>query len=142
MLMDGLKIDIENKELFIDAANNSALFVETSFSCSIPSTTLTRLYDQDRVVELLVRGINNRTRERNYFKKYCELLEGTISEGEFDKEVENHEDDYVVPTNQPTDREDIMIALDVSDKIKDVNYVEDLESLFSFNSDTLRLAIQ
>lgn len=126
----------------LDPENKSVRIQEKALTCSIDSETLTRVYDRSKVIDLLVRGINNRTRERNYFMKYCELLEGTISEEEFDREIKENEDDYVVPLNQLTDREDIKIALDVSDRIKGVHYVEDLESLFSLNSNTLRLAIQ
>ena len=34
----------------------------------------------DRLKELMTRAVNNRTRERNYFKLYCEMLDGNITE--------------------------------------------------------------
>lgn len=47
-------------------------------------------------IESLTRAVNNRTRERNYFRLYSEMLDGTISDEEFDRQIEDHEDLYVV----------------------------------------------
>ena len=87
----------------------------------------------DRESELLIRAVNNRTRERNYFRKYCELLENQISDEDFDKEISEHEDDYVVPQEEYTDKEDWLIALRLAPMLKDTDYVDDIATLFSIS---------
>lgn len=85
-------------------------------------------------VKLLIEAVNNRTRERNYFRKYVELLEGDITDEEFDKEIEFNEDEYVVNSNIKPSLEDLKLALQLANHIKDVTNTEDLSSLFSFDS--------
>ena len=46
---------------------------------------VTRIVHVDRLSELLIRAVNNRTRERNYFKKLVEFFQDEITEEEFDK---------------------------------------------------------
>lgn len=87
-----------------------------------------------KVYELLKRAINNRTIERNYFRLYSELLDGTITEEEFDKEIEENESEYVISNNIIPSKEELMLALNISDDIKDVKTSEDISSLYSFNS--------
>lgn len=92
----------------------------------------------DNVKELLVTAVNNRTRERNYFKKYVELLEGTISDDEFDKAIEDNEDDYVIPEDKEPTLEDVQCVLEMAPELKDVDSVEDLASLFSFKPNSMQ----
>ena len=80
------------------------------------------------------RQINNRTIERNYFRLYGDLLSGDISEQEFQQEIEEHESDYVLENNIIPSEEDIKLAIQLSEHVKDVQSSEDLSSLFSFNS--------
>lgn len=90
------------------------------------------------IKELLVTAVNNRTRERNYFKKYVELLEGTISDDEFDKAIEDNEDDYVIPEDKEPTLEDVQCVLEMAPELKDVDSVEDLASLFSFKPNSMQ----
>lgn len=92
----------------------------------------------DNIKELLVTAVNNRTRERNYFKKYVELLEGTISDDEFDKAIEDNEDDYVIPEDKEPTLEDVQCVLEMAPELKDVDSVEDLASLFSFKPNSMQ----
>lgn len=87
----------------------------------------------DRESELLIRAVNNRTRERNYFRKYCELLENQISDEDFDREISEHEDDYVVAQEGPADEKDWEIALRLAPRLKDTGYVDDIAALFSIS---------
>lgn len=87
----------------------------------------------DRESELLIRAVNNRTRERNYFRKYCELLENQISDEDFDREISEHEDDYVVAQEGPADEKDWEIALRLAPRLKDTDYVDDIAALFSIS---------
>lgn len=86
------------------------------------------------VVELLIKAVNNRTVERNYFRLYGEMVDGTISEDEFNREIEKNESEYVLSGEERPDEQTLITALLLSRHIKDVNNSEDLSSLFSFDS--------
>ena len=91
----------------------------------------------DKIVSMLTEAVNNRTRQRNYFRLYNELLENQITEEEFEKEISENEDDYVLEGSRIPDREDAVLALDLARKIKEVGSTEDLALLFSFDVDAL-----
>ena len=98
---------------------------------------VTRIVYVDRLSELLIRAVNNRTRERNYFKKLVDLFQNEITEEEFDKEIEENENEYVITTNEIPTREDLALACEISKHIKDVEDVDDLSALFSFNQESM-----
>ena len=50
---------------------------------------------QDHILDIMAVAINNRTRERNYFKLYSSLLENKISDEEFDRLIDENPDMYV-----------------------------------------------
>ena len=87
----------------------------------------------DRLKDLMTRAINNRTRERNYFKLYCDMLDGNITEEEFDKEIEQNEDKYIIKQDHDASTEDIEVALEVSPSIMDVKSPDDMAEIFSFS---------
>ena len=91
----------------------------------------------DKMIELLLRAVNNRTRERNYFRKYCELLENEITDEEFDRELEENADEYAICTNYKADKRDLYLAMNISPRIKDISSMEDLSDLFSFERESL-----
>lgn len=86
------------------------------------------------VVEMLIKAVNNRTVERNYFRLYGEMMDGTITEEEFNNEIANHEEDYVLSGEEEPNEQTLELALLLSEKIKDVKDTEDLSSLFSLDS--------
>lgn len=96
----------------------------------------------DRLKELMTRAINNRTRERNYFKLYCDMLDGSITEEEFDKEIEVNEDRYVIKQNQDASVEDMEVALEVSPLLMDVKSPDDMAEVFSFSEKSMQKSIQ
>lgn len=96
----------------------------------------------DRLKELMTRAINNRTRERNYFKLYCDMLDGSITEEEFDKEIEVNEDRYVIKQNQDASVEDMEVALEVSPLLMDVKSPDDMAEVFSFSEKSMQKCIQ
>jgi hypothetical protein len=96
----------------------------------------------DRLKELMTRAINNRTRERNYFKLYCDMLDGSITEEEFDKEIEENEDRYVIKQNQDASVEDMEVALEVSPLLMDVKSPDDMAEVFSFSEKSMQKCIQ
>ena len=85
-----------------------------------------------KALELLILAVNNRTIERDYFKRYAEMLEEVITEEEFAEELENSPNDYIVNQNQEPDLEIVKLALELAEKIRGVNTMDDLSSLFSF----------
>ncbi len=98
-------------------------------------TTILNSFIPENVLNLLVRAINNRTVERNYFRLYSQLLEGNLTEEAFDKEIELHEDDYVITTENKPQIEEMRTILRIADRIKDLNNSSDLSLLFSFDPD-------
>lgn len=98
---------------------------------------ITQVVNVDKLSELLIKAVNNRTRERNYFKKLVELFQNEITEDEFDREIEEHEDEYVVNTDEKPTREDIILACEAVKRIKDVKDVYDFSALFSFNQESI-----
>ncbi|MCX4336231.1 MAG: hypothetical protein K1V99_05960 [Bacteroidales bacterium] len=105
-------------------------------SCNTFSERITgKLFD--KTISLLIRAINNRTIERNYFKLYSELLDRIITEDEFDKELNEHESEYVISNDISPTKEELELVLKLIPHIKDVTDSEDLSSLFSFKSNQL-----
>ena len=96
----------------------------------------------DRLKELMTRAINNRTRERNYFKLYCDMLGGNITEDEFDKEIEQNEDKYIIKQDCDASIEDIEVSLEVSPSIMDVKSPDDMAEIFSFSEKSMQKSIQ
>jgi len=96
----------------------------------------------DRLKDLMTRAINNRTRERNYFKLYCDMLDGNITEEEFDKEIEQNEDKYIIKQDHDASTEDIEVALEVSPSIMDVKSPDDMAEIFSFSEKSMQKSIR
>lgn len=89
------------------------------------------------ITRMLLNAVNNRTRERNYFRLYSELLENSITEEFFNTELEKNEKKYVVSESEVPTKEDVRLALMLTENLMDVNDSEDLASLFSFRSNEL-----
>lgn len=83
--------------------------------------------------ELLYKAINNRTIERDYFQLYCDLLDGSISEEDFDRIIEQNPSDYIIEETGDADLSKLELALAHSKNIKGINSLEDFTSLFSFD---------
>jgi hypothetical protein len=85
------------------------------------------------VIKLLLTAVNNRTIERDYFKLYCEMLDSSITEEEFDEIIASNGNDYIVNETDEPDENQIKAALQLANHIKGVNSVNDFTSLFSFS---------
>lgn len=129
---------IDNANITMFTVNDG---VRTVFAGVADNNVIDMVFSLDRMSQLLIRAVNNRTRERNYFRKYTELLEGDITEEEFDREIEEHEDDYVVSNNEDADAEDIKIAMFLAQYLKDVDYADDMSDIFSFSNESVRKSI-
>ena len=90
--------------------------------------------DYEEVVELMTKAVNNRTRQRNYFRLYSQMCDGEITEEEFYNTIETNEDDYVVEESEIPTKERLMHALKLIKGLKDVKSSEDISTLFSFDS--------
>ena len=96
----------------------------------------------ERLKKILIRAVNNRTRERNYFKLYCEMLDGIITEEDFDKEIDSHEDKYVINQNEDASIEDIELALEIYPDLMDVKDPNDMAEVFSFSDKSMQKSIR
>lgn len=101
---------------FVGVVENKVFFIDSQLS------------NRER---FLIRAVNNRTRERNYFRRYAEMLDGDISADEFDRDIEEHEDEYVPSQDHDASAEDIHTMLALAPHIKDTKDMEDLAILFS-----------
>lgn len=108
----------------------------------IKKTKLFNIDYAEKLKEMFIRAVNNRTRERNYFKLYCDLLDGNITEEDFDTEIDKNEDKYVTSQNKEATIEDIELALAVSPKLMDVKDPNDMAELFSFSEESMLNSIQ
>lgn len=86
---------------------------------------------RERQCKLLIKAVNNRTRERNYFRLCNQLAENELTEDKFDEEIDRNEDDYVVPEGDDTSMEDLEAALSIAPYLKGVDSTDDFLSLFS-----------
>ena len=109
----------------------------TAFAGVADNKAVSIVSSLDRKNELLIRAVNNRTRERNYFRLYTQLLEKEIT----DEEIESNEDEYVVSNNEDADINDINIALSLCPYLKDVKDVDEMADLFSFNNDSINKSL-
>lgn len=100
------------------------------------------MYSAEKAFNLLVTAVNNRTRERNYFKKYSEFLDNEISEDDFDNEIDNNEDDYVVPAGIDASIDDVKMALHIAPLLKGIHSTDDFTSLFSFTDKSVQKCIE
>jgi predicted nucleotidyltransferase component of viral defense system len=97
---------------------------------------------EDDAIKLLLKAVNNRTIERDYFKLYCEMLDSSITAEEFDHLIESNETDYVVSeTDEPNDTQ-VKTALRLSEHIKGVDSLNDFTALFSFNPNKIEALVE
>ena len=115
-----------NITAFAGVAKNNTFNIERSF---------------DRARELLVRAVNNRTRERNFFRLYSDMLEQNITEEEYLRQLEQFQDEYVLPLPVEADMTDVETAVQLSEQIKGVESMDDFQSLFSFSDSSIHRAI-
>lgn len=127
IIMNGTKL-ITQKDPISDKLLFAGVSEGNSFIDQITGKSFEMIYN------LLIKAINNRTVERDYFRLYSEHMSGILSEDEFEKELDDHEDNYVIQNNITPSKPELLLALSLVKDIKDVETSEDLSSLFSFNS--------
>ena len=125
-LKDGKFLALSN------GVNNNVVFAGVSEGNAVINRMVG--IDYEEVVELMTKAVNNRTRQRNYFRLYSQMCDGEITEEEFYNTIEENEDDYVVEESEIPTKERLMHALKLSKGMKDVKSSEDISTLFSFDS--------
>lgn len=115
--------------------------IHTAFVGVADNKAVNMVTSMDRMSQLLIRAVNNRTRERNYFKLCNQLLDKEITDEEFEKEIDENEDNYVLSNNEEADMNDIEVALSLCDYLKDVKGVDDMADLFSFSDNSIRKSL-
>ena len=70
------------------------------------------------------------------------MLDGNISEEEFDKEIEQNEDKYLIRQDKDASIEDIEVALEVSPSLMDVTSPDDMAEVFSFSEKSMQKSIR
>lgn len=131
---------ITGDNLFVEGIKSQGLMIFSGVAAEESFTNLT--LTEDNKTDLLIRAINNRTRERNYFKLLSSLLENEITEEEFDQEIDQNEDEYVVSTDQKVDLNSLKFILSNYKRIKDVNDMDDLSALFSLDMEYVNSIIK
>ena len=64
-----------------------------------------------------------------------DLLEGLITEEDFEQEIDSNENRYVMIGDDIPSDEDLNLLLNASSRLNDIINSEDLATLFSFNSE-------
>ena len=118
-------------ELHVVQNEQSTAFIGNVKNIILPSVIRALDGSKER---MLVDAINNRTRERNYYILYSRLLENDITEEDFDREIDNNPDDYVISTDKIPTEEEFHDAIMFADHIKGIETTGDIETLFSFRN--------
>lgn len=114
-----IAISDPNKTSFVGVSSNNEFFERFN---QLPITLLTE-------------AVNNRTRERNYFRLLSRLLSQEISENDFEKEIEENENLYVLASTIEPSRTQVALAYELSKDILSVDTPDDFLSLFSFSEE-------
>lgn len=122
-------MSLDDKGLHMEAVQDESV---TAFVGVASTNTFYNLFPTKLLADLLIKGFNNRTRERNYYRLYSSLLQGDISDDDFDNEIESNPDRYVIPMNGDSSKEAISTALWVSPQLMDIDSAGDFEAAFSF----------
>jgi len=96
------------------------------------------IHADDRIIDIMTIAINNRTRERNYFKLYCQLLQNEISEADFNRMIDENPNEYVPEEYHNYGPLEIALARKASENIMDVADLNDMASLFSISMGSIR----
>ena len=84
------------------------------------------IHADDRIIDIMTIAINNRTRERNYFKLYCQLLQNEISEADFNRMIDENPNEYVPEEYHNYGPLEIALARKASENIMDVADLNDI----------------
>ena len=82
--------------------------------------------------KLLIVAVNNLIKENNQLRLIIKNANKEISNKEFEKEIEENGDKYIVSEDYIPSKNELVNALRLSSEINGIGYEEDLNYLFSF----------
>lgn len=153
-LMDNPNLFAGNSETTVTIINTDSIcaevrtlnkgnkYVHEAFVICNDDEFIKSICGENEAIKLLLKAVNNRTIERDYFKLYCEMLDNTISEEEFDSTIAANENEYIVSESDIPSQIQLEIALKLSKYIKRINSINDFTSLFSFNYNELHKILE
>ncbi|MBD5369609.1 MAG: hypothetical protein HDR80_00460 [Bacteroides sp.] len=131
------KYEIHHETLY--KTDNTYLRMRTS---AVKSATLDIPVHAWQIEKQFLRiAVNNRTRERNYANLCLRLAEGEITEEEFDREIIENEDRYVITFQDAIPEENVCIAARLTDGLLDIETEDDFRELFSINTASIIKAL-
>jgi hypothetical protein len=87
------------------------------------------------------KALKNLIVQNNFLELALQLEEGQISEDEYDEEIDNHPEKYVVNVNYLDNSDDISIIMDIIKKIG-INFtIDEVADLFSIDTEDLNSKI-
>lgn len=117
---------------YIAVANNGTVTFQGETKESTFGDFMTGVIS-NKFIKMAVTAIKNRTRERNFARLSEQLALGEITEAEYEEELENNEDRYVIQCNQKPSSYELKSALLIANELDDVKDTDDLSVLFSFD---------
>ena len=67
------------------------------------------------------------------------LLNDEITQEEFDAEIEKHQDKYVILIGKRRSQNEIKIALRLKERMKGIDSMDDFQSMFSINNESIKI---
>ena len=120
-----------------DASSNISEMSSTTKTIFTEFHFLPQQFFSGHYADIIRKAFNNRTRERNYYRLYTSLLEGDISEDDFNSEIDANEDLYVIDCPKQTSKEDIFFSVCVSRGWMDMDTTDEFTSIFEIDSDSV-----
>lgn len=74
-----------------------------------------------------------------FFMLYAMLLNDEITQEEFDAEIEKHQDKYVILIGKRRSQNEIKIALRLKERMKGIDSMDDFQSMFSINNESIKI---
>ena len=128
-----------NEETLV-ISNNLSIHTRTSAEGSANLNIPIIAWQTER--QMWRQAVNNRTRERNYANLCLRLAEGQISDEEFEQEIIENEDRYVISFPEVMSVEEVKMAAQMTEGILDVDSEDDFRELFSINSTSFSKALK
>jgi hypothetical protein len=121
-------IDRISKVDFIRRLPSSVNFIVFQFSNQILSKRKEELYQN---------AIKNLMKKSNYLNLHVELIEGSITEEEFDEEINNNPESYIVRIDKSKNLSDYQMISEILQKIGGDFTESEAENLFGVSMKTL-----
>ena len=122
-------------DLGITAIEKVVDFSKTSHGSNFQSLFL--IYKSSKLElrkeELYLDAVRNLIKKSKYLNLHIELIEGQISEEEFDQEIEDNSDSFTISVNPMKSHDDLRIVSEIIQKL-DIEFTEDeVEDLFGIS---------